>query len=556
MLIDIEDGEWFNRAMTVFHLKYRPQKISDLDLNKVSITLKKILESKDIPQSFLFAGPKGAGKTSAARIFTKALNCLSPEGVEPCGKCENCAEITNGNSMDVIEMDAASNRGIEDIRSLKDRSILMPSKLKYKVFIVDEVHMLTKEAFNAMLKLIEEPPKHTIFIMCTTDMDKIPDTILSRLIKVDFTKGGKEELKKSLKRTIVGEDIKIDEETIDLIIKKNDGSFRNLQKTFNEIFLNVGNIIAKLDVENFFSEKLGDYECVDFEKDLSNKNAKLILEKIEKMAGNGVDFVNFKERLIEHFQGNLLSFYGIGDSGISILSQIDVEKIINLLIIVGKNEKGINVDQLPLELAVIEFCGDRNIPSENIKKNENKIIIVEKKDEFIEKKEVINNEKDFDFTDDDENIEKKEDVVEVTECIIESDSISCVTCTAQDVEKAWGQILANIKPINHSVEAFLRASRPKAIDKNVLIVEVFYPFHKDRLEEAKNRKIVENGLTKVLNTNLAFECVLSSDKKAPLVIRNDTPMEKVSDQLAKEESDIQKNTGGSDIYDVAKEIFG
>ena len=125
----------------------------------------------------------------------------------------------------------------------------------------------------------------------------------------------------------------------------------------------------------------------------------------------------------------------------------------------------------------------------------------------------------------------------------------CGSCSLEEVEKGWNEILNVIKPLNHSVEAFLRAARPKQIEGNVLIVEVFYPFHKDRLEEARNRKIVEEGLTRILKINLAFQCILSKDKKTPLVIRNDTPMEKVSEQLASEEVK-------SDIYDVAKEIFG
>ena len=175
--------------MSVFHLKYRPQKLADLDLEEVSDKLKKILSSDDIPQSYLFSGPKGAGKTSAARIVAKVVNCEGKTKGEACNECENCKEIQNGSNIDVLEIDAASNRGIEDIRALKDKAYLLPTRLKRKVFIIDEVHMLTKEAFNALLKLIEEPPKHTFFILCTTDPGKIPETVLSRLIRVDFHKG-------------------------------------------------------------------------------------------------------------------------------------------------------------------------------------------------------------------------------------------------------------------------------------------------------------------------------------------------------------------------------
>jgi len=221
--------------MSVFHLKYRPSKIKDLDLVEVSDKLTKILESKDMPQSWLFAGPKGSGKTSAARILAKAINCLDPDGVEPCDKCKNCLEIARGNSLDIIEIDGASHGKVDDVRDLKDIAYLSPVNLKKKVIIIDEVHMLTKEAFNALLKVLEEPPKNLIFVLCTTDDNKIPETVLSRLCQVRFVKGDEKSLRKSLNKIIKGEKIEIDDEVIDLIVTKSDGSFRNLQRNFNEI---------------------------------------------------------------------------------------------------------------------------------------------------------------------------------------------------------------------------------------------------------------------------------------------------------------------------------
>jgi len=298
--------------MSVFHLKYRPVKFSDLDLADVAETLKKILQAKDIPQSFLFSGPKGAGKTSAARILAKAVNCLNLKDGEPCGECENCKEIEKGNSLDIIEIDAASNRGIDDIRSLKDKAYLLPSRFSKKVFIIDEVHMLTKDAFNALLKLIEEPPKHTIFILCTTDAEKIPETVLSRLIKIDFRKGEKKELLNSLKKIIKGEKIEIDEETINFVLEKSDGSFRNLQRTFNEIYLQLGDKLGFSEVKDFFGSKSGGYNETNFEMDLSEGKTKVILEKLEKMANDGVDFSLFLQNLISYFQKKLLNFFGIG----------------------------------------------------------------------------------------------------------------------------------------------------------------------------------------------------------------------------------------------------
>lgn len=489
--------------MSVFHLKYRPIKFSDLDLTDVANSLKKYLSAKSVPQSFLFSGPKGSGKTSAARILARAINCTDLKDGEACGKCDNCEEILKGSAMDIIEMDGASNRGIEDVRALKDKVYLLPSKLDKKVFIIDEVHMLTKDAFNALLKLIEEPPKHTIFVLCTTDAEKIPETVLSRLVRVDFRKGGKNELMNSLNKIIEGEGIEIAKEAIDFIVEKSDGSFRNLQRNFNELFLQLGKKLNFDEVLKFYLDKSGSYSEENFDKDLDNGEIKFILEKLEKMAADGIDFSSFRNKLMEYFQKKILAFYGLGENKNGGLNLEESEFLINLLVKASKQEKEVEIDQLPLELAVVEFVGQKR---EGVKK-------------------------------------KVEEEMEVIVNRVESVELNAV-------EEKWGNLLMTIKPFNHSVEAFLRASRPVSVNGKVLKLEVFYPFHKDRLEEAKNRKIVEDCINKVFGIGLCLECVLAKSKKQPLVIKNDTPMENISDKL------VDKKTGGVDIYDVAKEIFG
>ncbi len=526
--------------MSVFHLKYRPSKFSDLDLVDVAQTLKKILQAKDIPQSFLFAGPKGAGKTSAARILAKAVNCSDLKDGEPCGKCENCKEIEKGNSLDIIEIDAASNRGIDDIRALKDKAYLLPSKFSKKVFIIDEVHMLTKDAFNALLKLIEEPPKHTIFILCTTDAEKIPETVLSRLIKIDFRKGEKKELLNSLKKIIEGEKIEIDEETVNFVLEKSDGSFRNLQRTFNEICLQLGKNLNFNEVKIFFGNKSGDYSEIDFESDLKNGETKIILEKLEKMADNGVDFSLFLQNLISYFQKKLLTFFGVGSSENKGLNLNETEFLINLLIKASKQEKDVEIEQLPLELAVVDFAGQKrsqisDIRCQNLTVDKEKKIITEVKEEL--KEPVIT------------------EVVADEEEILLKVNNDNVNLGLDQIEEKWGNLLMTIKPFNHSVEAFLRAARPCSISGKKLVLEVFYPFHKERLEEVKNRKIVEDCLIKVFGKDLCFECVLGTNKKEPLVIKNDTPVENISNQLM-EQKNPEESGNKKDIYDVAKEIFG
>ncbi len=497
-------------CMTVFHLKYRPQKIADLDLAEVRLSLSKVLNSGDVPQSFLFVGPKGAGKTSAARILARAVNCLNPENGDPCGECDNCQEIVRGGSLDVIEMDAASNRGIDEARSLKEKAYLLPSKLKKKVFIIDEVHMMTRDAFNALLKLIEEPPAHTIFVLCTTDEEKIPDTIMSRLIKVSFRKGTPEELRKSLRRVVEGEKTKIDESSLEMVVAKSDGSFRNLQKTFNEIVLRYGQDISLENVESYFDQKNGGYSYEEIEEDMVAGEVAVILEKLEKMAEKGADFRSYREGMLIYFQDKLLGGLGVPGRGVSKIAVVDLEKWLQLLIVAGKQEKDVGLEQLPLELAVAEFLSQKS-----------KVKSLKSKEEPEEKK------------------------IEKIEIKNEAKSSVNIGVEVEEIMRDWGKVLTAVKPFNHSVEAFLRAARPKSIDGNVITLEVYYPFHKDKLEEQKNRKIVEDGLSQIVGSPVTLECVLgkNSNRGADVIVQS-SPV------------DVVKEAPSDDIYDVAKEIFG
>lgn len=486
--------------MSVFHLKYRPSKISELDLADVSDKLTKILESKDMPQSWLFAGPKGSGKTSAARILAKAINCLDPVGVEPCDKCKNCKEIAKGNSLDIIEIDGASNRGVDDIRSLKDSAYLSPVNLKKKVVIIDEVHMLTKEAFNALLKVLEEPPLNLIFILCTTDDNKIPETVLSRLCQLRFVKGDRESLKKSLDKIIVGEKIEIEDEAIEMLLTKSDGSFRNLQRNFNEIFLQIGKKISLKEVSNYLS-KNGEYDGSNLENDLMAGEALVILEKLEKITKDGANFSDLREKWLQYFQTKLLSFYGVGQKNNEGLDLISVLKIIDLLIEAGGKEKLTQISQLPLEMVVVDFLGNK--PEK----------ISDVRSQISEKKE-----------------EKKTEIKKEIKEEIKNDFVSG---NVEEISKRWGEVLTAVKPFNHSVEAFLRAARPLSMSKGVLTLEVFYKFHKERLEEPKNRQIVIVGLENVLGKGIEFKCVLTASAISPtkVVLQSGDQSEKKGEEI-------------------------
>ncbi len=502
--------------MVVFHLKHRPRKVTELDLPEVAKAMKLIMTSKQRAASYLFAGPKGAGKTSAARILARGVNCENREGVESCGKCGNCKEILSGTSIDIIEIDGASNRGIDDVRVLKERAYLLPSKLKIKVFIIDEVHMLTKEAFNAFLKLIEEPPEHTLFVMCTTDPGKIPETVLSRLVRVDFRKGRREELLGSLDRVVKAEKIKMGVKSRELIISKSDGSFRNLHKMINEMFMEFGKKMGLSEVRSYFANRLGVYGGKELEEDLVVGETKSVLEKLEKLAENGVDFVALRCGYLVYFQKRLLAGFGIGSERGGLV-MADLRRFLALLVAAGRMEREVEVGQLPLELVVVEFLADG--------KQRRKL---GKKEKVVE--EVV------------EEVKGEDKEIEAVAEVKKSKQLVGVTLTK--VENKWREVLAAIKPFNHSVEAFMRSARPKGLEGEVLTLEVFYPFHKEKLEEEKNRKVVEQGLAKVFDCPILLRCVLSEGKKD------------LAGMVKEEKVKVKKEENNEDIYDVAKEIFG
>ncbi|OIO50539.1 MAG: hypothetical protein COX12_01085 [Candidatus Brennerbacteria bacterium CG23_combo_of_CG06-09_8_20_14_all_44_41] len=228
----------------VFYRKYRPQRFADF-VNQVPVrqTLQNAIILNKISHAYLFAGTRGTGKTTMARLFAKTINCLSPERnqgtkkpfIEPCNKCESCLDIERGRSIDLIEIDAASNRGIDDIRDLKENIRFSPVKTKYKVFIIDEAHMLTPPAFNALLKTLEEPPKHAILILVTTDAEKLPATILSRVQRFDFKRLPANDIAKRLEFIKTKEGINAEPQALHHISQLADGSIRDAESIFGQV---------------------------------------------------------------------------------------------------------------------------------------------------------------------------------------------------------------------------------------------------------------------------------------------------------------------------------
>lgn len=291
--------------------KYRPQTFSSLAAQDfITTTLQNAISMNRVSHAYLFTGPRGVGKTSTARIFAKALNCINPDGINPCNKCDNCLEIVNDTSLDVIEIDGASNRGIDEIRKLREEIKFVPVKSKYKIYIVDEVHMLTKEAFNALLKTLEEPPEFVIFIFATTDRYKMPATILSRCQQYEFKKIPYDEMMDNIINILNQEKIPFEEDALNLIIRNSEGCMRDALSVLDQV---IAYTDGNIDYENTsfllnVSDKyLADEAFIAVVKEEPDN----IPEIVNKINEKGVDYKYMAECLIEHTR-NMLFFIVTG----------------------------------------------------------------------------------------------------------------------------------------------------------------------------------------------------------------------------------------------------
>ena len=286
--------------------KFRPQAFDDVaGQEPVVRTLVNAIGQGRIGHAFLFSGPRGVGKTSVARILAKSLNCEQGPTATPCNKCANCKEITDGNSMDVREIDGASNRGIDEIRELRENVKFAPAASKYKIYIIDEVHMLTREAFNALLKTLEEPPGHVIFIFATTENHKVPATILSRCQCYDFRRISLSEIATNLGRLAAAEGITVSPTALSWIAEAGDGSMRDAQSIFDQIISYAGLTVSDDDVEDILG--LADRKYLyRLSEAIMARNAGACLMILEEAYLAGIDMKHFYSMLLKHFRNLLL----------------------------------------------------------------------------------------------------------------------------------------------------------------------------------------------------------------------------------------------------------
>jgi len=345
----------------MFYLTYRPKTIAEIDNSQVKNILNNLLAGKNLPHAFLFVGQKGTGKTSVARIIAKTVNCLEnafakkDASFEPCNHCVNCKSIATSSSPDVIELDAASNRGIDDVKNLVKEAGFMPMTGKYRLFIIDEAHMITNEGFNALLKTLEEPPKTVIFILATTNLEKIPPTIASRCTLVNFGQAGVKDILSMFKRILEKEKIKLDPKILELIAENSDHSFRDASKLLEEI------ITQKITTEEGVKNILGVYQK-DLLKVINTKDLKTALAWINVFSENGGNFKILIENMLAELRICLLNKNGLGEEKSNLeFSLKEIVVLMKLLTEAYQNLRISPITSLPLEIAVVEFYNKLNI---------------------------------------------------------------------------------------------------------------------------------------------------------------------------------------------------
>ena len=368
-------GTHYIRMSLVLYRKYRPQTFGEvIGQEHIVRTLSNAVSSGLITHAYLFSGPRGSGKTTIARLLAKAVNCQDLQGSDPCNKCSSCLDITGGRTLDLIEIDAASHRGIDEIRELIEGIKFVPAKLKYKVFIIDEAHQLTKEAFNALLKTLEEPPDHAIFILATTEIHKMIPTIISRCQRFDFRKLTLPEIIKRLELVCKKEKVKLEKPTLELIAINSGGSLRDAEGLLGQAitFASSEKEVKTEEIKELLGlvgiEVVG--RLTDF---ICQKKAKEAINYLNEIIEKGLDPQEFSRSLINYLrQALILKITGSDQEDNFLITGLtkeelvklqeqstafkenELQRILNLFLEAQNKMKYSSIPQLPLELAIIE----------------------------------------------------------------------------------------------------------------------------------------------------------------------------------------------------------
>jgi len=494
--------------------KWRPQVFEDIIGQKhITQTLMNAISLNRIAHAYIFSGPRGVGKTTTARIFAKSLNCEKGPTTHPCNKCEKCIRITEGYSMDVIEIDGASNRGIDDIRDLRNKVKFAPVEGKYKVYIIDEVHMLTAEAFNALLKTLEEPPSHVIFVFATTAPHKIPNTILSRCQWFNFRRIPLQDILTKLKMISQDEELNIDDKALNIVARSSTGSMRDAESTLDQVIAYCGKEISLQSVRDILGIIKEDI-FYDFMETIIKNDPVKGIEIINQISDSGGDPSQFVKNLMEYVHNlslikfctqEALDFKGIfTEDRERLLKQsnlIEVEKLFTMVNYLAEVEKKMRYTHHPwilLEMLVVKFTSGEKYSLK----------------EFEEERDTAQLGKNKNSTD-------------------------------IDLEKIWPKILEKIKKTKMSVYSFIIANNLLTIEDDKLIIGFTkkYIFHKESLEKKSNKTLLQELIKEEIGRPLIIECIVNDNEKEDSFLKveaKNNERKAVIERDKKEEEIIEK----------------
>lgn len=502
--------------------EWRPQTFQELvGQDHISRTLLNAISKNRVAHAYLFAGPRGTGKTSTAKIVAKAVNCLSPlEGREPCNTCLNCENINSGRSLDVLEIDAASNRGIDEIREIRERVNFVPSQGKFKVYIIDEVHMLTTEAFNALLKTLEEPPPHVIFILATTEAQKIPATILSRCQRYDFRRISPREMEERLKEIIAACQVSVEEGVLSLIVKKAEGGLRDAISILDQC-ISFGSQEITLETAYQVLGIVKSDALFQITEAFIKKDAALLLITANELLKEGLEPGQIVKDLLEHLRNMVLLLV----SGFNSQLVPGGEEERQRLLIQGK--------QLGLPWISQAIAALARIDSESRWRQSTRIVLemtlvgLLLQGDYPEQTQKVSAVK--------ASITAAAPAVktggEAQPAVVQpgiEKSKSNTDLNLEQVKERWSQVMEGVKEYKKTVYAFMTVSEPQEVggDQLVISFKSGYTFHKEKVEDPENRRVVEGIMERVLGAKLRLVCKIEETEKAPEI---EDPVKKAYD---------------------------
>lgn len=546
----------------IFARKFRPQTFEEIvGQETITTTLKNAIRQERVPQSFLFSGPRGVGKTSTARILAKALNCKEGPTEKPCGKCVACKEIEQGNSMDVLEIDGASNRGIEEIRNLRETVKYKPSAGNFKIYIIDEVHMLTTEAFNALLKTLEEPPAHVKFIFATTESHKVPLTILSRCQRFQFKRIPVPEVVEKLEKIVQKEKLKCEKNALFLIAKATEGALRDAESLLDQLASFSDGKIKEEDVLTLLGLASED-SYVDILLAIREKKGDQVFGLVKKLYEDGGDLAQYAKGLFEIFRHLLVlktapKAEALIDASSEMVAKLqekardfsEAELLLALAILQNLQyqlRRPVASPKLLVETALLKLVYLDGLKSvEDLiqkasaaapgpvteKKTGKPVETPEKGDRLIFKKGTGT------FSSKREPVPENQPVPFSTPALKGELSLN-------DVERVWPQVIEYVKTKRMSTSLFLAEAEPVEVENNAIILGLpsEFRFHKETLEKDSNKQVVEEAFAQALGRKVRVQFVVTEREGTPQDLNGGAP--------APEEKD---NT--SDIVAQALEIF-